>query len=188
MSDFLDFGFVLKPHGVRGELRIQSHSTQFSAESFTSAPEEICLWARGTDPHSTNARIFEVTGWRNTQGAVIARLHGIDGRDAAQELKGQQVGVSRALVSELEEDEFFLQDLLGCTVLSEAGVPLGKVGAIYDNHGQDLIALTNTPGHGSKELLVPIGDGTIVDFDPHASRLTLRIAEGLLNAQSTEHS
>lgn len=156
-----------------------------TADGLLSSPKRLRLWPRHGQAGERDARQVEVEKWRTTGGGsgAIVGLRGVAGRDAAAALKGLQVGVDRALCAELSGDEFYLQDLVGASAISAAGEPLGRVSALYDNQGQDLIGLSETPGYDGQEMLVPLTEDTIVTFDPADRQLTLRLSAGLLAAQ-----
>lgn len=167
MSRFLRFGFIARPHGVRGELRLQTFQV---GDTFPAGVESVELTPRG----GGDGVVYELVGRRPSNDAWLLRLRGVDGREAAEALKGCQVAIERSAFEPLDDGEFYLQDLQGARVLDQNGQPLGTVAAIYDNRGQDLLALATPAG----EQLIPLVDETIVSFIDGV--LTIDLVDDLL--------
>src|SRR5689334_15209733 len=92
-------GYVARPHGVRGELRVQLHDP-----ASTSLYDVARAWFGGQD--------HAIDSVRPTAGALLVKLDGIDDRDAAAALSGKEIEIDRSAV-ELEEGEYLLADLPG---------------------------------------------------------------------------
>jgi 16S rRNA processing protein RimM len=156
----LAIGIVARPHGVRGEVRVNLH-----------------------DPGSTSLlrvrRVFvggvahTVTSARPGTGALLLKLVGTDDRDAAALLRGKVIEVERRDLP-LAEGEFFLADLPGCEVVDAAGRSLGRIVEIM--HGaQDILVVRDE----RVERLVPFIAAWLLAVDMTARRLTIDVPEDL---------
>jgi 16S rRNA processing protein RimM len=117
-------------HGIKGELRVKT---------FTGAPEALgdygLLSAR-------DGRTFEVVSIRPAGNVAVVRFKGIDGRTAAEALTGTELFVDRsALPESVEEDEFYQADLIGLAVKDDTGATIGKVLAVQNFGGGDILDL-----------------------------------------------
>src|SRR5262245_41031211 len=122
----LRIGHVARPHGVRGELRVQ-----LDDPTSTTLLEVDRVWLGEEE--------YAVAGARLATGAVLLTVAGIADRDAAGTLRGRSVEVLRSAVP-LAEDEYFVADLIGCEVVDEAGRVLGRgVGLLRG--AQDLLVI-----------------------------------------------
>ncbi|CAH1679032.1 Ribosome maturation factor RimM [Hyphomicrobiales bacterium] len=130
-----------RAHGVRGEVRLKS---------FTGEPEAI----KGYSPLETadGARSFVLNHVRPAAGPagdmLVARVAGIDNRDAAEALNRIALYIPRErLASELEEEEFLQADLIGFAVLAEDGSRLGTLVGFHDFGAGDIIEVrkANSP-------------------------------------------
>ena len=83
---------------------------------------------------------------------IVARLSGIDDRDAALALEGVEIFLERERFPEPTADEVYWADLLGCTVLDPDGNALGTVVAIEDHPAHPVMRLSD----GHHERLVPL--------------------------------
>lgn len=123
-------GHVASAHGIRGEVLIKS---------YTDVPEDIAAYGPLSDEEGR--RQLEIRVVRVTQKGVIARVKGIEDRNAAEALKGIKLHVAREHLPAATEDEFYHSDLIGLTVVDPAGTMLGEVLAIQNYGAGDLLEI-----------------------------------------------
>ena len=157
----LEVGYVARAHGVRGEVRVHLHA----AES-TVLYEVDRAYVGGVDRAIASAR-------PGGGGAVLIAFDGVGDRDAAEALRGQKVEVARAAVP-LADGEFFLADLPGCEVVTEAGATLGRVVEVQ-HAAQDLLVVVD----GDDERLVPIVPELVRAVDVAARRIVVDVPDDL---------
>lgn len=116
----LELGVVIRPHGIRGELKVKLH---FEQSDTLFEVQQILLRQR-----SGELRVFEISGARRQQKGVLLRLKGVDSREAAESLRGAEIAVDRELLDDLGPDEYYLVDLVGCRVES----PEGHIGVVKE--------------------------------------------------------
>ncbi len=160
LSDRVEVGYVARPHGVRGELRVVLHNP--TSESLADVD---ALWL--------GEQAFAVKTSRATQGAWLLRLGGVDDRDAADALKGKPVKVERSSLG-LRDGEFLLVDLVGCKVFLRDGTPWGEVVAL-ETGLQDRLVIRD----GGIERLLPAVPIFFVEIDADGGRLIVDPPEGL---------
>jgi len=90
-------------------------------------------------------------------GGLVAKLKGVDERDAALGLMGRTVAVERSALPKPARGEVYWADLMGCAVLSSSGAELGVIAEVQSNGAQDVMMLK-----GDKERLIPWVAGPIV--------------------------
>ncbi|HXI85868.1 MAG TPA: ribosome maturation factor RimM, partial [Parvularculaceae bacterium] len=103
---------------------------------------------------------------------VIARAAGIETRNDAEALKGERLYVARAALPATAEDEFYVEDLVGLSVQSQAGGALGRVAAVYNFGAADVIELTGVPG-AEGTVMLPFTKEAIADVDLAAGTLII---------------
>lgn len=129
-------GAVTGAHGVKGDIRIKT---------FTDLPENVAAY--GPVESEDGQQRFTIKVIRiQAGGVVIASAPEITDRDAAQALKGSRLYVDRSVLPAADEDEFYLDDLVGLNVVDETGAPFGKVSAVYNFGAGDLLELKDIPG------------------------------------------
>lgn len=139
------------PHGVRGHVRVKS---------FTADP--MALGDYGP-LFAHDGRRFTLLELRPSKTVVVARFEEIADRNAAEAANGVELFVDRsALPDDLEEDEFYQADLIGLDVRDETGQVIGKVAAVHDFGGGDIVEIKGARGPGA---LVPFTRAAIPHVD-----------------------
>jgi 16S rRNA processing protein RimM len=169
---FLILGRVLRPHGIRGELRI---------EILTDYPERIVAGSKiyiGADPDdAATATLYEVTKARTHQKYLILQFAEIPDRNAAELLRGQYIMITLGDAIPLEEGEFYLYQAIGLAVYTDEGEHLGQVSEIIETGANDVYVVHGLRG----ELLLPAIDECVLDVDIDANKMTVHIMDGLLS-------
>ncbi len=168
-------GVIGAPHGVRGEVRLKS---------FTADPEDIVAYGQLTDETGNRQFALTLTGW--AKGMLVARIKGVGDRSTAEALKGTELYVDRALLPELEEEEYYHADLIGLEVEDVEGRPQGKVKTL-DNFGAgDVMEVELTDG---TSLVVPFTRRAVPEIDLEGGRVVIdppQEIEGEFEAESEE--
>jgi 16S rRNA processing protein RimM len=109
------------------------------------------------------------------QGVIILKLEGCDTRNQAEALRNQwlQVRLEEALT--LDEGEFFYYQLIGLQVETVDGEVLGELDEILQTGANDVFVVRGPGG----ELLLPDIPEVILEIDPEAGRMVVRIPAGL---------
>jgi 16S rRNA processing protein RimM len=160
-------GKVTRPHGVRGEVKVQVG--EGSGEAWF---EARVVWL-GRAPES--ARPFPVRRSRPGGRQAILALEGVDSVEAAEGLRDQKLFVAREDLSALEDGEFYVEDLLGLRVEDASGRLLGRLTAVFDNGAHEVYAV----GSGQAEILLPVVDGVVLRVEPEAGRIVVAPPAGL---------
>lgn len=170
----LEVGVVLKPHGLRGEVKVKLH---FAASEALEHAERVSLLA----PDGTRTERV-VTSVRGTSKGVLLALAGIDDCDAAERLRGHRVLMERSQLPPLQPGEYYLADLVGCTV--HLGAPgtaeyraVGVVQSVRLDPTVDTLVLETPEGDQVEQ---PLGDAWVGDVDVAARRIRLLDEDGLI--------
>lgn len=123
-------GVITGAHGVRGLVRVKS---------FTEAPKDIAAYGPLGDAQGKRQFDLEITG--SAKGGLVARIAGIDDRDAAEALRGVELHVARAALPPPAEDEFYHADLIGLPAFRTDGQAYGVVRALHDFGAGDVIEI-----------------------------------------------
>ncbi len=159
-TNLILLGTIGAAHGIKGEVRIASH---------TQDPEAIASYGA----LSTNRAGLAITieSARLSKTVLIARLKGIRDRTAAEALNGVALFIERDRLPEIDdEDDFYHTDLIGLDArLEESGVSIGAVFALHNYGAGDLIEIQDQ--RSGDTYLYPFTKAVV----PH-----IRIAEGYL--------
>ena len=163
MTERILVGAVVGAQGLAGLLRVKS---------FTANPEDLAAYGpvdlESADGKTRQAKIaVTVTG--TAKGVVIVRAAGVADRTQAEALKGARLFVARDALPAVEEDEFYLSDLIGLVAEREDGSRLGTVKAIHDFGAGDVIELAGPGG----SLMLPFTGDTVPVVDLANRRLVV---------------
>lgn len=150
-------GRVLAPYGVKGWVKVQL---------FTQRPESLLDYPEWQLRKGDVSQARIVDAARVHGDAVVAKLQGIEDRDQAALLSGMQVTVSRDEFPELEPGEYYWADLVGLTVLNEAGVTLGRVTELLETGANDVLVV-----EGERERLLPFIGPVVRQVDVAGGRI-----------------
>jgi 16S rRNA processing protein RimM len=152
------------PHGVRGELRLQSF-TQDPAAIATYGP--LSGGKTGTAP-----QLFTIKSLRAVKDNLfVARVAGVEDRTAAEALTNVELFIARDALPPPDEDEFYLADLIGLAALDAAGVTIGTVIAVPNYGAGDILEIA--PAAGGESLLLPFTKAVVPEIDFAAKRVTV---------------
>ena len=157
---YIDAGKIVNTHGVRGEVKIE-------------------VWLDDAQMLKRCGRVFlgdaekKIVSAREHKGFLIAALEGVEDVNAAMALKGRVVRIDRA-DARLPEGSFFLQDILGASVVDESGAEIGKLAEVLELPGNRVYVVK-----GETEHLIPAVPAFILNTDADAGVITVRLIEGM---------
>lgn len=179
-DEHLEVGYVCGVHGVRGAILVQLHDPRSEALSSAST-----LILRSPDDAAVERayRVRAKTSVPSRSGRWRVELHEIDDRDRAEALRGSTLLVSREALPPLEEDEYYLADLMGREVVREDAPGhlqgLGVVVGLMSNGAQDLLEIEwIDPSGRAQRWLLPALPGFVLDVDPQ--RVRVDVPHGML--------
>ncbi len=163
---FLVIGKLLKPHGLRGDVRVRPLTDDTSRFS----------WLKQVYLGKDELRPLTVASIRFHKDVVLVKFEGLDGRDVVQHLHGQLLLVAKEDAIPLAEGEYYLYQLNGLDVYSDEDVYLGKLINVIETGANNVFEVK---GEGKPILLPDIPD-VIVDIDFENGRLTAHLLPGLV--------
>ena len=158
MSDArrIEVGRLGAPHGVRGWLRVQS---------YTDPPQRLFEWKCWHLDSGGELKLLEARpqgdGW-------IARLEGIEERNAASRLTGRMLLVDREELPQTRAREHYRADLVGFEVKNVEGALLGVVDHFVDTPGNAVMVIK-----GAREHWVPMSTQHLRSVDPLAQAIVV---------------
>jgi len=160
-------GVIGAAHGIKGELRVKT---------FTGDPLALADYG---PLHAKDGRSFEIASIRPANTVVVVRLKGVNDRNQAEALNGVELFTDRAALQTEEEGEFFHEDLVGLAVHDETGATIGKVAAVQNYGGGDILELKLADG---KEVLIPFTHAAVPEVDIAGGFIRIdAIAAGLVD-------
>jgi 16S rRNA processing protein RimM len=166
---YIAVGLITTPHGLRGEVKVELH-TDFP-ERF--APDVVVYL--GPELVKTT-----ITAARPHQGQYLLQFRGVDDRTQADALRGVWIFIPEEDAVDLDEDTYFVHDIIGLSVQTASGDLLGTVEQVLFTGANDVYVVA-TPGEKSREILLPAIDDVIKQVDLENGILVVEILPGLLD-------
>ncbi len=164
---------IARPHGVRGEVRLRLFNKD--SDVLLDQDEVLVRMPDGVE-HEVS-----VDGARRADQAILIKLHSIDDRDRAEEVRGALVCVKREAFPELGEGEFYTCDALGSEVMV---IEDGKEPALL-GHVRDLVSypsvdtLVIRAADGGADWEIPLVAAFVESVDVPAGKFVLHSLEGI---------
>ena len=170
MQDYLRVGVLVKPHGVRGEMKV--FPTTDDMKRFEDLIEkDVFFDIKG------NYEAHKIVSVKYFKQFAILQFEDITDMDMALKLKNIDVYVKREDAVELEEGEYYIADLLGLSVYLEDGSLFGRLKDVMETGANDVYVI-NTKEHG--EVLVPVIDDCVKEVDLENEKIIIHLMEGLI--------
>ncbi len=152
-------GRILGPFGIQGWVKLRT---------FTESPDGLAghptWWLRTRA--GWQAAVPE--DFKVRPAAVSAKLQGVDDRNAAELLGGQDIAVTREDLGQAQEGEFYWVDLVGLAVTNLQDEALGQVEELLRTGGSDVLVV-----RGERERLIPFIAQYVKSVDRGAGRITV---------------
>jgi 16S rRNA processing protein RimM len=158
-SALMQLGFVGAPFGVRGWVKLRSH---------TDPPERLLEHRKLQIGRDGAWHTYRIESSGRSGGALTAKLTGIDDRDQAAALRGAEICVPRIELPQRNDKDFYRADLIGCEVVNLAGVGLGIVQHFVETPAQTLMVV-----RGEHEYWVPAVPQHLRRVDLQARRVVV---------------
>lgn len=150
----LIIGEVLKPQGIRGELKVKT---------FTDFPEDVKSFGQVY----IDDKPYKILSFRvGNDGAAYIGLRGITDRNAAELYRGKKLEGDREDAPALEEGQYYIVDIIGLSCETEDGEFLGKVSNV-SNLSSDIYTLEKN----GKNILFPAVKGVVKRVDIENGKL-----------------
>lgn len=168
-DDLITIGKVLKPRGLKGELKVLS-LTDFPSRF--SELKEIIL----TSPDGYNISCKVKKGIRFQKGFALLSLEGYDTIEKAEGFRNWLVRIPQDKIKGLPEGHYYWVDLIGMKVYSDNGLFIGELIDIFPTGGNDVFVVKGRV----KEHLIPATLEVVKDVDVANKRMTIHIIKGLI--------
>lgn len=156
MRDILRVGKIVNTHGLKGEVKV------------------IALT---DDPKRYNDLEFvlidgverKIQGCKFQKDRVIVKIEGIDSIEEAEKYKNKYMEIPREYAVPLEEDTYYIADIIGCDVYDTEGKSLGEVYDVIQTKNNDVYWIRKP-----KELLIPVLLDIVTDIDVENRKITIK--------------
>lgn len=167
-NDLITIGKITKNQGNKGEVKILS---------LTDFPErfdylDYAILVKGKDKLEK-----QIESVRFHKGFVVIKFSGIDNIGQALELKDYLVKISADEALTLEEDEYYIDDLIGFSVVTITGEELGNLLEVISTGGTDIFLVKGQ----KKKYMIPAAREIITEVSEEKQSITINPIPGLLD-------
>ena len=167
---YLVVGRILGAHGLRGEVKVESYTdfdSRFTPGQQLLLGEELFL--------------TEIAASRPHKGIFLLSFAEITDRAAAQSLHNQWLYIPEEAAMKLDEDSFWVHEIIGLSVQTETHNRLGEVVDVLFTGANEVYVIRPARGvNRDRELLIPALADVIRAVDLEAGVVTVRLLPGML--------
>ncbi len=168
INDYLQVGVITSTHGIRGEVKV--FPTTDDPNRFKKL-KNVVLDAGRTQ------LALEIESVKFFKQFVILKFKGINNINDIEKYKKMPLLVSREDAVELEEDEYFIADMIGMDVYTDEDELFGTLKDVMETGAND-VYIIESEKHG--EILIPAIKECILDVDIEARKMKIHVMDGLI--------
>ena len=168
LTDYFRVGVITSPHGVNGEVKV--YPTTDDAKRFSDLKNVLMVNKKG----ERKLNIEHVKYFKNM---VIVKFKEFNSMNETETLRQSDLYVDRAHAVPLEENEYYIADLIGLDVVTDEGRVLGKLDDVLQTGANDVYQVRM--GNG-KEVLLPAIPECLLDINLDERKILVHMMKGLL--------
>jgi 16S rRNA processing protein RimM len=167
MEDLLQVGVITGTHGLKGEVKV--YPTTDDKARFMDLSDVILISGKEEIP-------LKVEYCKFFKQFVFVKFEGLDDINQVEKYKRCPIMVTRENAVPLEEDEYFIADLIGMTIVDDRGITLGTLENVIETGANDVYEV-QLPDGG--RILLPAIKECILDVDMEERIILVHLMKGL---------
>ena len=144
----LEIGIITKPQALKGQFRVKPTNILFDDMKDL---EEVII----------KGKTYKVEKVVIRDGFAIMQLEGINSIDMVEPLRNTPIYIEDVKEEELADDEYYIEDMIGCSVVDDKGVIIGQVIDVKSYGGASVISINVS----NREVMFPHARGVIKSLD-----------------------
>lgn len=168
MEEYLEIGQIVNTNGLKGFLKVKPLT-----DDITRFEDLETIYIQ----KAKELIEFKIQDVKYNKNMVLLKLEGIDDITEAEKYKNCYIKINREDAVELEEDSYFIVDIIGSEVFTEEGEDLGKVVDVLQTGSNDVYTVKTLDG---KEILLPAIEDVIKNVDIENKKIVIHLMEGLI--------
>lgn len=168
IDECLRVGTFVNTHGVRGEIKVYPHTddvNRFSDLEYVYMQTKEGLYK------------INIASVRYFKNMAIVKFKGIDNINDIEKYKGSDLYVTREQAVPLEENEYFICDIIDAKVISDDGANIGTVKDVMQTGANDVYVVVTDSG---EEILIPVTPECVLDLDFENKTVHVHMLDGLM--------
>ncbi|MBA3927229.1 ribosome maturation factor RimM [Listeria rustica] len=172
MEQMFNVGKIVNTHGLMGEIRVISQ-TDFADERFA-VGNELFLFAKD----SKKPEKLVIKTHRKHKNFDLLTFEGIIGINNVERMRDGMLKVPESQLGDLEENEYYFHEIIGCEVYTEEGELLGTISEILTPGANDVWVVQTK---GQKDKLIPYIADVVQSVNIKDKKITISVMEGLFD-------
>ena len=168
MEEYFEIGQIVNTSGLKGILKIKPFTDDI--KKFSNLKTIYIKTKSGLTE-------FKIEQVRYVKNMVMLKLAGIDTVEEAEKYRNLYIKILRDQEEELEEGSYYVVDILGCKVNTDANQELGKIVDVFQTGSNDVYVVKDEKG---KQILLPAIKQVIKNVDIKNKIITVHLLEGLV--------
>lgn len=168
MKEYLEVGKIVNTSGLKGLLKVNPLT-----DDITRFEDLETIYIQ----KAKELIEFKIQDVKYNKNMVLLKLEGIDDITEAEKYKNCYIKINREDAVELEEDSYFIVDIIGSEVFTEEGEDLGKVVDVFQTGSNDVYTVKTLDG---KEILLPAIEDVIKNVNIENKKIVIHLMEGLI--------
>lgn len=168
MEEYFEIGQIVNTSGLKGILKIKPFTDDI--KKFSNLKTIYIKTKNGLTE-------FKIEQVRYVKNMVMLKLAGIDTVEEAEKYRNLYIKVLRDQEEELEEGSYYVVDILGCKVNTDANQELGKIVDVFQTGSNDVYVVKDEQG---KQILLPAIKQVIKNVDIKNKIIIVHLLEGLV--------
>jgi len=168
MEEYFEIGQIVNTNGLKGFVKIKP---------FTDDITKFKNFKKVYIQRKNELEEFCIEDVKFIKNMVLLKLKGIDSIEEAENFRNYYIKVKREDEEPLEENTYYIVDLIGCEVQEESGNVLGKLIEIFSTGSNDVYVIKDDLG---KQVLIPAISEVVKNIDVENKKIVVKLLEGLL--------
>ena len=168
MEEYLEVGQIVNTNGLKGFLKVKPLT-----DDITRFEDLETIYIQ----KAKELIEFKIQDVKYSKNMVLLKLEGIDNINEAEKYKNFYIKINREDAVELEEDSYFIVDIINCEVYTDDNEFLGKVEDVFPTGSNDVYTVRTVD---NKQILLPAIEDVIKDVDIKNKKIIVHLLEGLI--------
>ncbi len=168
MQKYLEVGQIVNTHGLKGYLKVVPYTDDI--ERFEELKKIIIVYQKENIE-------YEIEKVKYLKGMVLLKLKGIEHINEAEKYKNCFLKIKREDAKKLEENTYFIADLIGLSVYNEEKEKIGALEEIFPTGSNDVYVVKNEKG---KQILLPAISSVIKKVDLEEGKIIVDVSGGVM--------
>lgn len=160
----IEIGKIVNVRGIKGEVKVVPWI------------DDIELYS-DLDGIYIDEKYYEIKSVKYFKNNVMLLLNGIDSIEKAELYRNKIIMLPEEDLPELEENEFYVKDLLGAEVITVDGVNLGEIIDVFKTGSNDVYTVKKD----GKNIYLPAIKDVVKNIDIENKIVTVELMEGLID-------